>query len=131
MWLIDKEIEKICFSDGKFHTETRDWNHDGDVYTDTVMVIHYLSGDDAHIHRYDLEDYKEVSEEYVREKLTEELDKYFLKGDGYYCDPTYYGKHYGDYSFIKGGRCIYDGDRDAAIQKEIEYIVNKGGKTII
>ena len=127
MWMIDKEDNRICYADGNFHTITRDWNYDGDVYSDTVMVVHYLGGEYCHIHRYDMEYYEVVSTEYVVNRLRKELDEYFLKGDGYYCDPTYDGYHYGDYRFMKGGRCIYEDEshRKRAIEKEINYIIGR------
>lgn len=58
MILIDRNGIKWK-SDGMFHTLTCDWNHDGDIYEDTVMFLNELNGNMCDfIHKEDLEDYK-------------------------------------------------------------------------
>ena len=118
---------EIWFSDGQFHTWQRDWNYDGDVYTDTVMVIRKLSDMNIfnEIHRYDLVDFVEISEEEVVAFLYVTLNNYFTEHGEYYCDPTYAGKHYGDYWFVPGGHCIYGGDRQGAIEKEVGHVLER------
>lgn len=127
-WYTEKETRKICYSDGEFHTYTRDWNCDGDVYTDTVMIIHFFNNDYTVVHHSDINDYEEITEKYVYDFLKRELNDYFLSGGEYYCDPTYFGSHYGEYGFIKGGHCIYkpEVDRQNAIETEIKYIMKLG-----
>ena len=61
MTLRDKTTGDLWKSDGRFHTITCDWNHDGDVYTDTVMVLHELNGNWLmEIHEYDLDHFEIV-----------------------------------------------------------------------
>lgn len=59
MTLKEKATGKVWKSDGKFHTATKDWNYDGDVYTDTIMALHELNGNGLMIIReYDLADFE-------------------------------------------------------------------------
>lgn len=61
MTLRDKTTGKLWKSDGKFHTLTCDWNHDGDIYTDTVMFLHELDGNGLmQIYEYDFSDFEMV-----------------------------------------------------------------------
>lgn len=59
MTLVQKSNGKIWKSNGKFVTATIDWNHDGDVYTDTVMILYELNGNGMmEIHKYDIDDFE-------------------------------------------------------------------------
>lgn len=128
IWYLDKESKKLCATSGKWYTWTGDWNHDGDVYTETVMVMSYLNGTSVNVRKDDMCDYEFVPGHKVDALLKKRIDDYFLKGEHYYCDPTMKGElHYGDYSFMKGGRVIFgeENDRQEAICKEVEFVLGR------
>ena len=58
MTLKQKSNGKIWKSNG-FTTATYDWNCDGDIYKDTVMVLFELNGNGfMRIHEYDMDDFE-------------------------------------------------------------------------
>ncbi len=127
-WYKELETGKYWFSKSGFTTATRDWNYDGDVYTDTVMMLWELDGNAYNtIHEYNMNDYESVPENEVKDYLREVLNEYFIDCGDYWTDPTYTNPytHYGDKSFIKGGYCRYNNDRQLAIDKEIDYQFNQ------
>lgn len=126
-WYKEKTTGKYWHGKG-FYTGTHDWNDDGDIYTDTVLNLYELDGNVYwSIHEDDLNMFEVVPESEVEEYLLNVLNNYYIDCGDHWCNPAY-GKdylHYGDRSFIAGGHCIYDNNRQAAIDKEIDYQFNQ------
>ena len=125
-WYKEKTTGKYWHGN-RFITGTCDWNNDGDIYTDTILNLRELDGNGYwSIHEDDLNMFELVPESEVKDYLLRVLNDYYIDCGDYWCNPAY-GKdylHYGDRSFIAGGFCVYDNGRQAAIDKEMDYIFN-------
>lgn len=125
-WFKHKITGKYWHGNG-FVTATHDWNNDGDIYTDSVQNLYELDGNAFWaIHENDLNMFELVPESEVKDYLLKVLNEYYMDCGNYWCDPSDGNKfiHYGDRSFTAGGRCVYDNGRQAAIDKEMDYIFN-------